>query len=143
MDTSNERMAAPGPVSNPAPAAAAPAKARSKRGPLLVIAAIAAAAGTAYYLHQRHFEETDDAQIDGDISSVGAKVAGTVTRVSVHEGEEVAAGALLLELDPTDLDVIVQQANAQVAQAEAQLKAEDPSVDIAETTNTAAAASAQ
>src|SRR5205814_150082 len=142
MDTSNERMAAASPVSNPA-AAAAPAKARSKKVPLLIVAVVAAAAGTAYYLHQRHFEETDDAQIDGDISSVGAKVAGTVIRVSVREGEEVTAGAPMLELDPTDLDVMVAQAKAQVAQAEAQLKAEDPSVDIAETSNTAAMTSAQ
>jgi membrane fusion protein (multidrug efflux system) len=140
MDTSNERIAAPGTISG---AAAAPAKPRSKRGPLLVVAAIAAAAGGAYYLHQRHFEETDDAQIDGNISSVGARVAGTVATVSVREGQEVKTGALLLELDTADLAVLVEQAKAQVAQAEAQLKAEDPSVDMAATSNTAAVSSAQ
>jgi membrane fusion protein (multidrug efflux system) len=104
---------------------------------------VAAVAGGAYYLHQRHFEETDDAQIDGDISSISARVAGTVTDISVREGQDVKSGDQLLQLDPTDLEVLVEQAQAQVAQAEAQLKAEDPNVQITETTNTTAAATAQ
>ena len=103
----------------------------------------AAVAGGNYYLHQRHFEETDDAQIDGDISSISARVAGTVTEVSVREGQEVKSGDLLLQLDTTDLDVLVEQAQAQVAVAEAQLKAEDPNVEITETSNTTASATAQ
>jgi membrane fusion protein (multidrug efflux system) len=144
MDTSNERIASPAPVSGPASATAGTAaKPRSKRMLLLVVAALAAAAGTVYYVHQRHFEETDDAQIDGDIGSVGARVAGTVSAVAVREGQEVKAGALLLELEPMDLELMVEQAKAQVVQAEAQLQAEDPSVDIAATSNTAAVTSAQ
>jgi membrane fusion protein (multidrug efflux system) len=145
MDTSNDRIAPAG-LSGAAPAAAASVatpKARSRRPIFIAIAVVAAAAGTAYYLHQRHFEETDDAQIDGEISSVGARVAGTVTGTFVREGQEVKAGTLLLELDRADYEVLVQQAQAQVAQAEAQLRVEDPTVDITATSNTAAATSAQ
>ena len=32
-----------------------------------------------YYLYARHFEDTDDAQIDGNISNVSPRVTGTVT----------------------------------------------------------------
>jgi membrane fusion protein (multidrug efflux system) len=142
MDTSN----APGGLSGAAPATAAPnvaAKPRSRRPIVIAVAVAAAVAGGSYYLHQRHFEETDDAQIDGEISSIGARIAGTVTATYAREGQEVKTGALLFELDRADYEVMVEQAAAQVAQAEAQLRVEDPSVDITATSNTAAASTAQ
>ena len=160
MDTTtNERIAtkgAAGPSAAASPGSATPAavsatpatppkaKASGARKVILaVVVVVAAAIAGSYYLRQRHFEETDDAQIDGDISSIGARVAGTVTNVAVREGQEVKAGDPLLELDPTDLQVMVEQAEAQVAQAEAQLKVEDPSVLITETSNATAKSTAQ
>lgn len=106
---------------------------------MLVVLALGA---LAYWLRARHFEQTDDAQIDGDISNVGARVDGVVTAVYVKETETVKQGALLLELDPSDLEVRLEQAKAQVEQAEAQLAAEDPTVAIAETSSSASVASA-
>ena len=98
--------------------------------------------GSLYYLHARNFEDTDDAQIDGNISNIGPRVTGTVTGVHVVENQPVKAGDVLLEIDPTDLAVAVAQAKAAVAQAQAQLQAEDPTVSITETSNTAAVAGA-
>ena len=95
-----------------------------------------------YILNGRRFEETDDAQIDGNISNVGPRVTGTVKSVAVGENQVVRVGDLLLEIDATDLTVSVAQAKAGVAQAEAQLQAEDPTVSITETSNTAAVAGA-
>ena len=46
---------------------------------------------------------------------------GTVARVSVEPGDQVAAGDLLVELDRTDLALAVQEAEAAVASAQAQL----------------------
>ncbi|HEX4339454.1 MAG TPA: HlyD family secretion protein [Polyangiaceae bacterium] len=159
MDTtSTERIAPKGAAAGAAPGAPAPANAPSapvsqapakpknsgkKRAIFIAVAVVAAIGGTAYYLEQRHFEETDDAQIDGDISSVGARVTGTVTSAAVREGQEVKTGDVLLELDPTDYQVLVEQAEAQVAQAEAQLKVEDPNVDITQATNLSATSNAQ
>src|SRR5438105_5029335 len=104
MSTSNDRSApaglATGAVPEPAAAGAA-SKARSRKPVLFAVLAVVAAGGTAYYFEQRHLEETDDAQIDGEISSVGARIAGTVVSTSVREGQEVKAGAPLVELDPT------------------------------------------
>ena len=49
-----------------------------------------------------------------------AEVAGRVTRVGVHEGDRVGAGAVLSAQDEDDLLLGVQAAEAQLAQAQAQ-----------------------
>jgi membrane fusion protein (multidrug efflux system) len=123
----------------------APAKAAPNPRRRLIVIAVAGAVALAallYYLHSRHFEDTDDAQIDANISNLGARVAGTITRVDVAENQVVAVGAVLAEIDPTELEVALAQARASVAQAEAQLAAEDPTVSITETSNTAALSTA-
>jgi membrane fusion protein (multidrug efflux system) len=99
--------------------------------------------GGAWWLDARRFEDTDDAQIDGDVANPSPRVAGTVQAVHVVEHQRVRAGDLLAELDPADFEVAVTQARAAVAQAEAALKAEDPGVSITETSNRAALAASQ
>jgi membrane fusion protein (multidrug efflux system) len=134
---------APGsrPEATSAAAGAAPAK-KSKRPIVFAVLGAVALGAFFYYLHQRHFEDTDDAQIDGNISNIGPRVMGTVTAVRIVENQTVRANDVLLEIDPTDLAVAVVQAKASVAQAQAQLQAEDPSVSITENSNTAAVAGA-
>jgi membrane fusion protein (multidrug efflux system) len=109
---------------------------------LLIAVAVVAAVAFIYWWNGRKFEETDDGQVDGNISNIGTRVAGTVTVVRVVENQPVHVGDLLLEIDANDLAVAVKQARASVALAEAQLQAEDPSVSITETSNTAAVAGA-
>jgi membrane fusion protein, multidrug efflux system len=139
-------VAATSPAGGPAVAGgakdAAPAPKRSRRPIAVVAVVVVATAAVLYYLHGRRFEETDDAQIDGNITSLGPRVTGTVTATHVVENQAVKVDDVLVEIDPTDLAVAVVQAKAAVAQAEAQLQAEDPSVSIAETSNTAAVAGA-
>jgi len=105
--------------------------------------AVVALAALGWWLHARHFEETDDAQIDGDISAVSPRVPGTVTAVRVVDHQQVKEGDLLVELDPTDLEVAVAQARAAVAQAAAAYEAENPSVAITETSNRASVSAAE
>ena len=109
---------------------------------MAVVAGLLAVSGLTYYIHSRGFEDTDDAQIDGNIASISARVAGTVLAVRVVENQTVKAGDVLVLLDPSDLDVALLQAKAQVAQAEAELAAEDPNVPITETTNRASQSTA-
>jgi len=127
-------------TASPAPTGATATGTPRRRRRILAFAAAAVAALLAfiYYLHGRRFESTDDAQIDADVSDIGARVAGTVTRVGVVENQAVHAGDVLAEVDPTDLEVAVVEAKAAVAQAEAQLAAEDPSVPMTQTSNAAA-----
>ena len=120
-------------------------KARDKgtrRTRVFVVLALVALAALAFWLYQRRFEETDDAQIDGNISAVSPRVPGTVTAVYVVDNQRVKEGDVLVELDPTDLQVAVAAARAAVALARAQLAAENPTVPITQTSNRAAVESA-
>jgi len=130
-------------LSSTAVAARSASPARSLRPILALVAlSIVALAGVAYWLYARGFETTDDAQIDGNLSNVSARTAGTVNLVHVVENQHVNQGDLLAELDPSDLQIAVAQAAAQVAGAQAQLEAEDPSVPITLTSNKSAVATA-
>ncbi len=87
---------------------------------LLILAAVITA-GVLYWLHARNYETTDDAFIDGYISQVAAQVSGRVTRIAFDDNQQVKAGQVLVELDPRDFQVRLDQANAQRTQAAAQL----------------------
>ena len=105
----------------------------------LLILATLITAGVLYWLHSRHFETTDDAFIDGNISQVATQVAGRVTRIAFQDNQEVKAGQVLLELDPRDFQVRLDQAisqrtqaQAQAAQARAQLGLQQANLDQAQ-----------
>jgi membrane fusion protein (multidrug efflux system) len=123
---------------------APPVAKRASRRPLIIggAAVVLAVAGLGYWLHGRHFEATDDAQIDGTISDVSPRVSGNVSAVYVLENQPVKAGDTLADIDPEDLRISVEQAKASVALAQAQLEAEDPSVPITLASNESAVASA-
>ncbi len=62
---------------------------------------------------------TDDAQVDGHITQVAARVGGTVTKVNIKENQYVEAGTVLVELDPRDYQVAVDRARAELIDAQA------------------------
>lgn len=99
---------------------------------VLVVLLIVGAAILWWYLAT--FESTEDAQIDGHISPVSTRVAGTVTGVFVENNQRVQAGQLLVQLDPRDYQVALDRAEAELARAQAQLAATHPSVPITSTT---------
>jgi membrane fusion protein, multidrug efflux system len=86
---------------------------------LLILLAIAAAPLTWNYLHS--YESTDDAQIDGHIDPLSSRVDGTVVAVHVEDDDRVKQGQLLVEIDPRDYEVAVEQAQARVELALAQV----------------------
>ncbi|MGH7436652.1 MAG: biotin/lipoyl-binding protein, partial [Polyangiaceae bacterium] len=124
----------------PTPIETKPAAAARSRRPLVVggILAVLAAGGLAYYVHSTHYAETDDAQVDGNMSNVSPRVAGNVATVNVLENQSVKEGDVLATIDTADLEIAVAQAKAQVAQAQARLDAEDPSVPILVSSNESA-----
>jgi membrane fusion protein (multidrug efflux system) len=67
----------------------------------------------------RTHQSTDNAQVDGHIVPVLAKVGGFVKSVSVNENDHVTAGQLLVQLNDEDYAVRLQQAQADLAAAEA------------------------
>src|SRR5881392_385111 len=67
----------------------------------------------------RSHQSTDNAQVDGHIVPVLAKVGGYVKSVGINENDHVNAGQLLVQLDDADYAVRLQQAEADLAAAEA------------------------
>jgi membrane fusion protein, multidrug efflux system len=80
-------------------------------------------AGVRYYRLNAGLVRTDNAQTAGDLAPVSARITGTVTKVAVSENDFVRAGAVLVELDPTDYRLALEHAKAQLAAARAQAEA--------------------
>jgi membrane fusion protein (multidrug efflux system) len=90
------------------------------RGRWLAIGAIVVVGAVLIYIWRTSGRvSTDDAQIDGHITQVSARVGGTVVKVNVKENQHVEAGAVLVELDPRDYQVAVDRARAELADAQA------------------------
>ncbi|MES1173459.1 MAG: HlyD family secretion protein [Myxococcales bacterium] len=114
--------------------AAATTEPRSKRGLVLgLIAAVVIGGGGLWYVTHHGLENTDNAQIDGDVVSVPARVGGVVTKVAFTENQRVKTGDLLAELDAAPAQARLAEAEANVFAAEAQADAADATARVAET----------
>jgi membrane fusion protein (multidrug efflux system) len=123
-----------------------PPKRRRRLGPvgwivLLVVLAGAVIGGSMLLRYLESYEDTDDAQIDGDIYAVTSRIAGTVKAVYVQDNQQVKAGQLLVELDPRDYDVSVEQAKASVTQSQTEVESARPNVPITNVTTETAVTS--
>jgi membrane fusion protein, multidrug efflux system len=67
------------------------------------------------------YESTDDAQIDGHIDPLSSRIDGTVVAVHAEDDDRVTKGELLVEIDPRDYEVAVEQAKARFELALAQV----------------------
>jgi len=65
------------------------------------------------------YESTDDAEVDGHLMPLSARISGYVLKVNVDDNQYVRSGDVLVEIDPRDYQVAVDQARAQAANAEA------------------------
>ncbi|HEX7363521.1 MAG TPA: HlyD family secretion protein [Bryobacteraceae bacterium] len=111
---------------------------RKRKRALLIfglVVLIGAAAGVFYWLHARQFEETDDAQVNGYLSPIGTRIDGTVIKVYVHDNQTVKAGDPLVDLDPSDNQVALDQALAQLTQARGLLSSGRPDIPIIKVRN--------
>ncbi len=77
--------------------------------------------GTTKYIHSQHHEETDDAQIEANISPAIPRVPGYVKEVRVKDNQFVKKGDTLVILDDRDLILKVEQAEAALATAKTNL----------------------
>lgn len=75
-----------------------------------------------FWLILRKYVYTDDAYIDGNVVQISPQVAAQVLVLHIDDNVFVRTGDLLIELDPTDYLVALQQAKAQVRQARGQLE---------------------
>lgn len=102
----------------------------------LVILLLLCGAGFWYYL-STFTESTDDAQVDGNLYQVSSRIAGQVTAVHVQDNTAVHKGDVLVEIDPKDLQVSLEQAQATLASAQADFTQANVNVPVTATsTNT-------
>jgi len=104
---------------------------------LLLVSAIAVAGASLWWLHSQNYESTDDAQIEGHLDLVSARISGTVTYINpqVENNRFVEAGALLLELDPRDYAAELEHAKANLDTRTAEARSAVVAVPIVDATS--------
>ena len=88
---------------------------------VLVILIVLGVAGYAAWKYFGSYESTDDAQVDGHVDAVSARISGHLNEVLVEDAQVVKAGDVLVKIDPQDYQVAVAKAKADLADAEAAL----------------------
>jgi len=139
------RPAAPAAVRPPEPPAAPPPRRSASRAKwvLLLILLAAVAAGAGYWYLTRNEVTTDDAYTDGNAVMVAPQVAGTVVALAVGDNQHVSAGQVLLKIDPRAYQAARDEADGNLAVAQAQLADARARLDSARITYPAKLADAQ
>ncbi|HEY9628653.1 MAG TPA: HlyD family secretion protein [Coleofasciculaceae cyanobacterium] len=88
-------------------------------------------------------EQTDNATVSGHVYQISSRIPGTVMTVPVDDNQSVQAGQLLVQLDPQDYQVKVQQAQAAIAVAQRQAQAAQGNISLAGANTQAQTAEAQ
>jgi membrane fusion protein, multidrug efflux system len=115
-----------------------PAARRKRRRNLVILitAVVVVVAGVFLWRYLSSYESTDDAQVDVHLYPVSARISGYVVKVNVGDNQWVQQGDVLVEIDPTDYQVALAQAQANLANAEATAKSLNITVPITSVNST-------
>jgi len=95
-----------------------------------VLLASALGAGYVYLDNAERFQSTDDAFIAARQSSLAPKISGYITAVPVTDNQHVVAGDIIARIDDRDYRIALEQAEAQVAAAQASIANLDAQLDV-------------
>ena len=124
-------MADATPASGEQPEQKAPeAPKKSRKGLIIIVVLILILAAGGFYWHSTYSEDTDDAQISGHLIQISTRINGTVVKINVDENQYIPKGTVIAELDPSDYQVAVENAEAAVASAKAAADAAKVNVPI-------------
>jgi membrane fusion protein, multidrug efflux system len=99
----------------------APPKNNSTRRLIIIaVVAVLVIGAALFYWRSTFTEDTDDAQVNGNLYQVSSRVSGQVIHVDVEEQQFVHAGDPIAEIDPKDSQVALEQAQANLANAQAE-----------------------
>jgi membrane fusion protein (multidrug efflux system) len=117
----------PTPAAAAAPAAPeAPAGNGKRRRALTALAAVVIVVGGGWGLYEwlvaSHYEDTDNAYVQGNVIQITPQIGGTVMAIGADDTDFVKAGQPLVQLDPADAKVSLEQAEAALAQAVRQVR---------------------
>ncbi len=120
-----------------------PARRNRARVIVPVVLLILAVGGYFLWSYMSSYESTDDAQVDGHVNAISARIGGQVLQVMVEDQQYVNAGDVLVKIDPRDFEVAVAQAEAEVADAEAAVLSSQTDVPITSMTTASTLQTAQ
>jgi membrane fusion protein (multidrug efflux system) len=92
--------------------------------------------GFFVYRYVTSYESTDDAEVDGHINSISARISGHVVKLNVTDNQYVQAGTVLVEIDPADYQVAYEKAKADFDDAQAAAAAAGVNVPITSVSTT-------
>jgi membrane fusion protein (multidrug efflux system) len=110
---------------------------------LIVGIVVLLVAGFFLWRYFDSYEDTDDAQIDGHLNSISARVSGHVLKLLVDDNQYVPVGTALIQIDPKDYQVAVDRAKADYADAVALAEAARVNVPITSINTNSQTSSAQ
>jgi membrane fusion protein (multidrug efflux system) len=128
--------------SRPQPSATAPATERDFRSrasrtaspgfriAVIIGVVVLLVIGFFVYRYVTSYEDTDDAEVDGHINSISARISGHVIKLNVQDNQYVQAGTVLVEIDPADYQVAYERAKADFEDAQAAAAAAGVNVPI-------------
>ncbi len=109
---------------------------RSRKIVILVVCLVLLVAGFFVWRYLSSYESTDDAQGDLHLYPISARISGYVVKVNPNDNQWVEKGDVLVEIDPTDYEVALAQAQANLASAEATARSLNITVPITSVNST-------
>ena len=123
------RVAAEKPETENTAKPASPAKKLIIRSVLGVVLVIALIFGIYEIVHSYYYESTDDAFVEGHVSTIGTKLSNTVEQVLIDDNYDVKKGDLLVQIDPRDYEVQLHEAQANYTKAKADFDRNQQMID--------------
>jgi len=131
MAEADPRQPAEQAVAEPAAPVDSPKPRRLGRmAPMIALPLVLLIAGGLYWLSLQGEVSTDNAYVQQDKVSISAEVGGRIVEVAVKDGQNVEAGQLLFRIDPEPYRLQIQQADAAIALAQANVVALENSSDL-------------
>jgi membrane fusion protein (multidrug efflux system) len=84
---------------------------------LVVLPLVALLAGLTFYLNGGRYVTTDDAYVGAQKVLITPDISGKIIKIAVKEGQQVAAGDVMFQIDPVPFELAVAQARAKLADA--------------------------
>jgi membrane fusion protein (multidrug efflux system) len=104
---------------------------KSRRRFIIIgVVAVVLVGAALFWWHSTFYEDTDDAQVDGNLIQISSRIKAHVIDVKVQQNQYVNAGDVLVQLDPKDFETALQQDEANLAAAEANYAAANVNLPV-------------